>query len=202
MTARSSLFVGSLLVIVLTPILASASTIRYETRAEWEAALGGNFYTESFDSIPTQQILDGVGGTIETPTFDIFIPSGMVHGAGIREDASGDHWYFGDVHDAATEFNRIQYHDAVYAFAADFEHIGTSSGLYVTVFSETFQVFSGTFFGVVSDIPFLNVDIRGRIEPRFYELDNVSSTSIFIPEPSTGLLFGMGLVGMAHRRRS
>jgi hypothetical protein len=55
------------------------------------------------------------------------------------------------------------------------------------------------FFGVTSNTPFTSVEFRGNIADGF-GMDNVQF-GIAVPEPSTFILAGLGLLGMGYRRR-
>lgn len=195
--------ISSVLALALSialPATARAASLVYADRAIWEAAVTGPIYTETFDSLPEQHVESGVGGTLETPVFDILLPPGMVHGAFID-----DGFFRGDLHvvDATVlEYNEFRFEQPITAFAADFLYIDQTSGVLITIGSETFRHLpvvvdfsvvpdSPTFFGVVSDTAVSSIVVRGGgSAPRIYDVDNVSIAPI--PEPTSWVLLAIG----------
>jgi hypothetical protein len=179
--------------LAVTASTSSAGVVAYDTRSDWEAAVLGPIYTETFDSIPPQTIADGVGGIIATPTFDIFLPPGMVHGALV-----GDGRFRGDLHvsDAQVfEYDEFRFAAPIHAFALDVGYVEDGfPGILVSVAGEEFRLTqAGSFFGAISDAAFTSVVFRnGGSAPRIYDIDNVSIAPI--PEPAPWLLLAVGAV--------
>jgi hypothetical protein len=186
MALRAPLLVGTVLVFALIPILANATLITFDSRAEWDSAVHGLFYTETFESVPMQRIPSGTGGTLETPTFNIFLPPGMIHGASISDHLTvdGTRGYRGDLHsyDAhVLEFNEFQFDRPILAFAADFGYVEDKPGVFLTIGLEGSSALRYAFTGVVSDTPFTTVVVHPSGGPFIYDMDNVSTAPALLP---------------------
>jgi hypothetical protein len=191
--------------LVLAPSTSSAGVVSYEARDEWEAALVGPIYTETFDSVPPQRIDSGVGGTIATPMFDIFLPPGMVHGAFVGDGlhGNGTPGFRGDLYVSGAqvfEYNEFRFDVPIYAFGLDVGYVEDGfPGILVSVGGDEFRLTqAGSFFGAIAETPFTSVVFRnGGSAPRIYDVDNVSIAPI--PEPSAWVLLAVGAL-IAGRR--
>ena len=188
----------TLLLMVVAPLPAHALSLAFSDRASWEAAVTGAIQTETFDSVPTQQIAGNGGGTLYTPDFDIVIAPGFDNDC----CRIGDGAFVGDLDLVEGMFNEIVFHAPVTAFAADVVRVEQSLELRLKIAGETLPYvppapgLPGTagFFGVLSDTPFTTVRIEASgTTPRFYTLDNVSFDSI--PEPPLAAVALVGLIG-------
>ena len=186
-----------LALIVLAPLPAHAHSLAFSDRASWEAAAAGSIHTETFDSVPTQQISGNGGGTLYTPDFDVVIAPGLDTDCCRIADGA----FMGDLDLIAGMFNEIVFHTPVTAFAADVLRVELSLELRLNIAGETLAYVPppfgspdpAGFFGVVSDTPFTTVrlDASGTT-PRFYTLDNVSFAAI--PEPPIAEVALIGVI--------
>lgn len=187
--------------LAFAPSISSAGVVAYDTRTDWEAAVLGPIYTETFESVPPQRISDGVGGTIPTPMFDIFLPAGMVHGAFV-----GGGRFRGELHvsDAQVfEYDEFRFAVPIRAFGLDVGYVEDGfPGILVSVAGDEFRLTeAGSFFGAISDTAFTSVVFRnGGSAPRIYDVDNVSLAPI--PEPEFGLLLAVGALALCAPRLS
>lgn len=172
---------------------------------DWEAAVGAHAL-ETFDAVPDQGIPEE-GGSIVLDGFAI--------------EADGNHgsanggcpelcppmvqggFFRGDVHDSPPEvsYNEFVFHAPVSAFALElFDVEDNLISVYGDGFSELVYVDDDErlFLGFVLDAPVsrfgFGADFQG------FSVDDVRWVTA-IPEPSTALLLGAGLVAVSARHR-
>lgn len=194
MNSRASILRLLLALVLAAPTASGATTLTFDDREAWAAAVGGSIRTETFDSVPTQRIEGNAGGVLHAPDFDIVIAPNRNH-ADCCSIANGV--FLGELDLLEDAFNELVFHRPVTAFAADVLRVELSfpTGILLTIAGETLRYVpppsgspsEGGFFGVVSDTPFTSVLIvAGSTSPRFYTLDNVSFSPV--PEPPAASL--------------
>lgn len=196
--------------LLIGPLITHADLISVDRAAFQGAVAGGTISSEDFDALADGTIL-GVtpdvtygasgGDVIVTDTFlTTTVPNG------IGSTSAG---FF-----TPTESAIFTFSSAITAFAIDINTFASTDGAYSALLDtsesvlsifEAFPNFStGQFLGFVSDTPFSQITISANTGFS-YTLDTLvygdAAAVQSVPEPGTLALLGLGLVGMAARRR-
>ena len=209
---KLSVFFFALILVTSTVGLGNAAPITFSNRATWEAAIGAapdvfvDFNGFSVDTSYAAAPLDlgpfsmSMTGAASRHVVDVapFLFAGT--------DVDGTPYASAFVDDTRTV--SITFDTAVNAWGFDifaagnvgnalFMDLETTSGIQTV---SLLQTTSTTFFGVNMDPTdaISSITFRNGVNDGF-SLDNVAASSV--PEPSTALLLGLGLVGIAAGRR-
>ena len=179
---------------VLLSSAAQASITIFTDRSAWELAVGGSFFTETFDS--------------STPTGFTLEQIGTDHSTGINGGVYNDRTVLD------TDYTNYNFNAMIYAFGAnwDLEPGGAGQGLQLYIGNEKLSeeipnTFNGGFFGIVSTNAFNLVSVHsGTVDAlaETHTVDNVVFGAVSaVPEPESYalMLAGLGLMGTIARRR-
>ena len=195
---------------------ASAQITVFTDRASWDAAVGGNFVLEDFNSTTPQDILDGQ--TLDTGLLQITRDGSPNNADGNLAISDGS--TFGDIdgtnyldgETGVTPHENVLFGfngNPVYAFGADFVSPFSGDGINLSVGGQLFSldvIGSGSgFFGIVNldgsavgDIAIVG-DPADITFQELWQADNVVYAAV--PAPGTAALLGLGgLVAMRRRR--
>lgn len=189
---------------------ASAATLSVFTdRTAWENAVGG-FVLEDFETLPVGVL--GVGTTdfgafsITTDGTLLSLPSiGPATSVG---DVNGSRQFNGlmanSFDPASASRHEFAFDAPLIGFGADYADTVSGTGLFLEAagesvgFASLFLPRGDGFMGIVSDTAFSTVTFSATNEG--FSLDDMStvaaSPSATVPVPPTGVLLGMGLVGL------
>lgn len=181
-------------------IEAKATLIQYTDRSAWEAA-AGLLNTEDFDAIGYIYISAATGPVAINSDFSIE-DLGTI---GTYIDSGG---FYHSRERNPSESSRFIWNYGITAFGGDFNLAGpggSGSGLNLIFSSGDSDYISGNtngFVGWISDTAFVSVTFSDP-EPgspvETWEFDNMgysAPTAAPVPEPSTIILMGIGLIGM------
>jgi len=205
--------------IAAATIIAAGSTFAaaqpqvFTDRAAWEAAVGGLFTLEDFNSIATGPITDGA--TLDTDKLQITrngAPNGADGDLAITDGSAFgniDGTNFLDGETGAAPHERVEFGfngQSVIAFGADFSSPFSGDGIGIEFGDDLFlldSIDSGTgFFGIVSDVAENNVAIVGTPDDiTFQELWQADNIAYAVPAPGSIALLGLGGLAAARRRR-
>lgn len=179
----------------------------YNSRAAWEAAVGGSFVEQNFNSFTS-----GVSyefGPVDVGDFSVSV-SGTTFGFvwhnigpdGVGNDVNGTPQVNAATGPAGgTSFS---FDSPIYAFGANWQGVSDARTTSFNVDGATLAIpnLTGGFFGFVSDTPFSSeLLFLSSGDPDGFGIDDVVYASNPVPEPTTLALLGAGLVAVRARRR-
>jgi hypothetical protein len=203
----------SIILALMLPATAFASSITFTNRASWEAAVG-IFFTEDFNAIAAQLLPIGataVGPFVITLTGTINDTTGI--GPGLYGNPTNQFIGFIENDPGFNEVSQIKFDFfpvPMYAWGADF--LSTASGdiLVATsngsIYDFSSLVVSGNgFLGSIEDASFSSITFTTKTFTtigEYWEMDNLSYSPI--PEPASLILLAIGIVAvsMACRRKN
>jgi hypothetical protein len=171
----------------------------FTDRTAFLAAAGGVPVNETFDTSRTFVVGNNLYNNV-----NYFVYGTTVGGNGISGGVLN-----GDLFTSGGQPYGVDYifPGAVKAWGQDFNGAATSSGLFFTINGQTLRLADnlpppGTgFYGVVSDTPFMRVDISGGASPNeIYSGDNLVYVPT-VPEPTIAGLAAVALVTLGACRR-
>jgi hypothetical protein len=209
----------------MTPALAESAFV---------GMLGGSFQTEGFESFADKEIPTQIfaGGPVIGVLSDSVADGGKVRVAPLDDAGNrgfpteGSNFWKNETTSTATdELFRVTFSDPVRAFGFYATAWSTQSTVGATALILELLLANDTvvatlaiphsqlgdlegsvfYYGVISDVPFVKAALRNSVEINGGDrigFDNFTVSTV--PEPSTGLLLAMGLLGLAAagRRRS
>lgn len=189
---------------------ASAATTIYNSRAAFNAAVGGGLATESFEaSRTTNATLSYTGFTVSETNGDNAIAySGAVS---LVPAALSDGSFYINYDDNGASLLVFNFNSAINSFGFNiaFNEAQTAAIIVggVTIGSITLPANTGGFFGARSDTAFtqFTVDVTGGPNVGVDQLTFGTAAVVSgVPEPSTWALMigGFGMVGACMRRRT
>ena len=193
-------FIGAALIVVLTAASADGGIITYTTRSSWEAAISGAITVENFNSYTSDTI-----GFLDLGPFTISDSDMIIDAPPLTGHAIDTTAYLKVEHDSTVA--TMIFDTPIVAWGAEYNHAQVDVELrFNSPTPGTFTLPNNTptytdpvFFGIVSTDAFTTLEFLAGTSFDRVGYDNVSFAAI--PEPSTALLLGLGLVGMAARRR-
>lgn len=179
----------------------------YGNRAAWEAAVGGSFVEQNFNSFTSGVSYEA--GAVDVGDFSVSVAGttfGFIwHNIGpvsSGNDVNGTpqvNAATGDVGGTSFAFD-----SPIYAFGGNWQGISDSRTTSFNVDGATLAIpnLNGGFFGFVSDTPFSSQLLFLSSGPADgFGIDDVVYASNPVPEPTTLALLGAGLVAVRARRR-
>jgi hypothetical protein len=182
----------------LPPITQAATITFFDSRPNWEAAVGGLFEEEDFDD-----------GLVNAPGLSVSSTVGAVNGT----------FWDDQVNDVPLQTTEWFFAKPVRGFGAFFDLTpnGPGEGIEFTISllgggtqllaQEVLNSFAGEFFGFTSDVAFTSVLFTQGTQPsgiqETYSLDDLVYSPV--PEVSSLLMLGTGILGialLAGRRRT
>lgn len=205
-----------LLTVGATTGLSAAQVMTFTNRADWEAAVGGSYVLENFNSSAVQTIADGA--TLDTGLLQVTRNGAANGGDGdleIRDGSSfgnidGTNFLFGETGVEPHESVEFGFNGSdVFAFGADFVSPYSGDGIDIVAGGTRYSlsgIGSGAgFFGLVemSGASLGAISYDGTLDPiTFQELwqsDNVSYAQV--PAPAGLAALGLGALVATRRRR-
>ncbi len=202
------IFLAALCGFAVTNASATVLTF-YNNRAAWEAAVGGSFVEQNFNSFTSGVSYEAA--PVDVGDFTVSV-SGSTFGfiwhnigpVSNLNDVNGSPQINAAV--GAIGGTSLSFDYPIYAFGADWQGISDSRTTSFNV-NETLLAIpnlNGGFFGFTSDTAFSSALLfLSSGEPDGFGIDNAvySPESAAVPEPTTLALLGAGLVALRARRR-
>lgn len=196
-----------LAVMVALPLEAQTAVLTFTDRTAWQAALSGPISTETFDNVITHaDVITFDNGVTSTAS-----PAGSILGNSVSSGVFNGYVDSGALQ-FIPDFLTFDFGGPITAFGADFEVLDPGETTLnigsLTFFASLHSTIGGPdgFFGLVSDTAFSDIVLYnpgGGDGGDSFTMDNMSTVSATVPEPTMLALFGLSLasLGIVLRRR-
>ncbi len=209
---NSNRWLTGILIYFFATFNASAALVGFTDRAAWEVAVAGTFSSEDFSSVP-----DGVyeSSPIDVGDFTVSVTGDKFDSIWQNISSTGSGGASINSVNGTQQLNvatggmggtTLDFDFEIYAFGADWAHVSDSRTTSFVVGGEQLYISfltSGGFFGFVSDAAltaiFLSLAEGGADG---FGMDNLvyAAATQSVPEPSTIVLLGLGVLGVSVSR--